>query len=150
MKKMITTISLILILMTRLTAPATSYCYIEAGEVYSTALTWENIEREINKLGILEPDKVMLQIRLETGNLTSRLCLDDNNLIGMHYPRKRPTTATGKVKKNGMAHYYCWQDCLKDYKIWQDYFYKGGDYWLFLNKRYATDVYYVIKLKRLK
>jgi hypothetical protein len=132
-----------------LTAPANERFTIPMPEPLSVELNWHNIEREILRCGILFPDTVMLQIRLESANLTSRLCLEDANLLGMHYPKKRPTTATGRVKKNGMAHYDCWQDCIRDYRAWQDFMYKGGDYLNFLSRVYATDIYYVSKLKRL-
>jgi hypothetical protein len=132
-----------------LSAPSNGVATIAMSEPLSVELNWQNIEREILKCGILFPDTVMLQIRLESANLTSRLCLDDNNLVGMHYPKKRPTKATGRIKKNGMAHYDCWQECLRDYKTWQDYMYKGGDYLKFLSRIYATDIYYSSKLKRL-
>jgi len=148
MRRVMITTFLILIT-TILTAPANNRLLIMVNEPLSVELNWHNIKREIKRLDIREPEILLLQIRLETGNLTSRLCLDDNNLIGMHYPKKRPTTAIGRVKKNGMAHYDCWQDCLKDYRIWQNYMYTDGDYLTFLNRIYATDIYYVSKLKRL-
>jgi flagellum-specific peptidoglycan hydrolase FlgJ len=111
-------------------------------------LNWHNIRREIAKCDLKFPEIVMLQIRLETGGLTSRLCLECNNLTGMKRAVKRKTTAIGR-EKNGAAVYATWQDCLKDYKAWQDYMYKGGDYLNFLSRVYATDPYYVSKLKRL-
>ena len=146
---MLTTILLTLILNLTLTAPENLRATIPAGRELSDALTWDNIRAEMLKYGILFPDTVMRQVKLESAYLTSRLCLEANNLLGMHYPKKRNTTATGKVKSNGMAVYDTWQDCIRDYKLWETYMYKGGDYLDLLSRVYATDPYYLSKLKRL-
>lgn len=144
---MITTILLILIT-TILTAPANVRGMVVEGEVLSDVLNWHNIKHEVTKCGIKFPEIVMLQIRLETGGLQSRICKECNNLVGMKYPRKRETTAVGR-DKSGAAVYDTWQDCIRDYRLWQDYMYWRGDYYDFLHGIYATDVYYVSKLKRL-
>jgi uncharacterized FlgJ-related protein len=106
-----------------------------------------NVRYEIERIGIREPDKVFAQVRLETGDLTSNICLRYNNLCGMKYPRKRQTKAIGRYKT--IAVYRTWQESIQDYLIWQDAFYKGGDYYEFLEGRYATDKKYIDKLKAL-
>ena len=130
-----------------LTAPADERFTIPMGEPLSVELNWHNIRKEIERLDIREPEILLLQIRLETGGLTSRLCLECNNLTGMKKAVRRKTTAIGREKS--MAVYETWQKSIEDYKLWQDYSYKGGDYWEFLHRVYATDIYYVSKLKRL-
>ncbi len=146
---MLTTILLTLILNIQLTAPANFRATIPAGEALSVELNWHNIEREIARLDIREPDILLLQIRLETANLASRFCRECNNLTGMKKAVKRKTTAIGR-DKTGAAIYDNWQDSLRDYEIWQNEFYKGGEYLMFLSRVYATDPYYLSKLKRLK
>ena len=142
-------ITLILTLLTlTLTAPENHRLMIVKTEPLSDAMTWDNIKHEITKCDLKYPDIVLRQIMLETGNLTSRICRECNNLIGMKYPRRRETTAIGR-DKSGMSVYDSWQDCIADYKLWQDYAYRDGDYMTFLNRIYATDVYYKSKLKRL-
>lgn len=113
----------------------------------TSLLNWSNIERYMSIIDIREPEIIMAQIRHETGNLTSRFCKEQNNLFGMRLARSRETTAIGEG--NHMAKYRTWQESLKDYKIWQDKFYKGGDYYQFLSRHgYATDPFYLWKLKK--
>ena len=131
-----------------LTAPANERLFVPVAEPLSVELNWHNIRKEVARLDIREPDILFLQIRLETGNLTSRLCRECNNLTGMKKAVRRKTTAIGR-EKNGAAVYDSWQDSLKDYKLWQDYMYRGGDYLMFLSRVYTTDPYYLSKLKRL-
>lgn len=122
---------------------------IPAGEVITdrSLLTLRNVRYEIERIGIKEPNKVFLQARLETGDLSSNICNRCNNLFGMKYPRRRETKAIGRYKS--MAVYRTWQESIEDYKLWQDAYYRGGDYWEFLNGRYATDKKYIDKLKEL-
>ena len=85
----------------------------------------------------------------------------------MRYPFKRKTSACGLFlpesdtiifgsqkelrKYSGQNHYAvyaCWQDCLKDYKLWQDEYFKIAEKYLsFLGARYAEDADYVKKIK---
>jgi flagellum-specific peptidoglycan hydrolase FlgJ len=66
----------------------------------------------------------------------------------MNYPAKRKTTAIGKdIHK---AIYPDWQRSIEDYLIWQEKYYKGGDYYEFLETHgYATDLKYKEKLMKL-
>lgn len=140
----------ILALTLELTAPEFRQCYIlaETGLRDERLLDWTNIDLYLRKSGIQEIDIVKAQIRLETGDLQSRFCKECNNLFGMEYPRKRKTTAIGRDKM--MSVYSRWQDSVLDYKLFQDYFYKGGDYYSFLKSHgYATDKRYIEKLKTI-
>jgi len=144
-------ITFLLISCLTLTAPSgVTRLNISAGKVLfdKNELNWYSIDYWLRVYDVQEPEAVKLQIRLETGNLTSRYCLQDNNLFGMKYPRKRQTTA---IKRNkSMAVYRTWHESIKDYAIWQSYFYKGGDYFEFLKSHgYATDKGYIQKLKTL-
>ena len=140
---------LILFLTLKLTAPTTNVIPIIENEVINTSLTWKNIDAYIQKIGIKEPETVKAQIKHETGNLKSEFCVKSNNLCGMRYAPRRRTTAIGEW--NHMAKYRSWQESLKDYLWWQNLYYKGGDYYNFLSSiHYATDPYYLFKLKRIK
>ena len=122
--------------------------YILKTEYESNLLTWSNINWYIDYFQIKETKIVKKQISHETANLTSRFCREQNNLCGMRLARFRTTTAIGEG--NHMSIYRNWQESLLDYKIWQDYFYKGGDYYRFLSRHgYATDIWYEYKLRRI-
>ena len=121
---------------------------IEAEKIIDVnSLSWASIDYWLREYQVKEIDKVKAQIRHETGNLTSRLCLQRNNLFGMHYPYKRQTTAIGK-EKNRAAIYRSFRDSIKDYALWQEAYYQGGDYFYFLERHgYAEDRYYIKKIK---
>ena len=143
-----TLLTLILILITSiLSAPPFRGLYILRTTEECNMLTWSNIDCELLRIGIRETEIVKAQIKHETGNLTSRFCREQNNLLGMRLAHTRETTAIGEG--NHMAIYRSWQESLLDYKIWQDKYYSGGDYFRFLYQHnYADDPFYVIKLKR--
>ena len=87
----------------------------------------------------------------------------------MRYPFKRQTSALGIYlpesdsviigsqkdmrkysSQNNYAVYACWQDCVKDYKFWQDEYFKITEKYLsFLGSCYAEDTQYVNKIKVL-
>lgn len=147
---MMITIFLILINLT-LTAPDNGRADVPAGEVLfdRDVLSWYSIDYWLNVYEVRETDIVKRQIRLETGDLTSRICRECNNLFGMKKARKRQTTAIGR-ERNGTAVYKDFKDSIRDYKLFQDYFYSGGDYYNFLRLLpYAVDPEYVNKLKRI-
>ena len=48
----------------------------------------------------------------------------------MKMPKQRKTTAIGVNR--GHSKYKNWKDSVKDYKFWQDKYYKSGDYYQFL------------------
>jgi uncharacterized FlgJ-related protein len=119
--------------------------YLESEEIPIDSRVKDYIEH----CGIANPEIVYKQAILETGNFKSRLFKEDNNLFGMKYPRNRPTTAIG-VNDNGSAIYYSWEHSILDYMIWQNKYYKSGDYYKFLKRVYAEDSVYVRKLKAVK
>jgi len=111
-------------------------------------LSWENVVYWIDTLGIDHPEIVMQQVALETGMLSSTICSENNNLFGMKEPRVRETTALGT--KRGHAYYENYVDSIKDYKLWQDNMYNGGDYYAFLNRvGYAEARHYIAALKTI-
>lgn len=118
------------------------------------AQTKQEVYNYCVEIGIKEPEIVTNQSMLETGNLTSKVFKENHNLFGMKrcsvHPlyKKRETTSLGT--KNGHAYYSDWKKSVGDYKLWQDRFYKGGDYYEFLiYQGYAKDKNYTDKIKQL-
>jgi uncharacterized FlgJ-related protein len=110
-----------------------------------SALNEDNVYKTLIKCGIKYPEIVMSQIMLESSNLTSRLCLKNNNLLGMTVPSKRSTLA---LNKSGYAKYKSWFESVLDYKLYQDYILSKNNldtkkkYIAFLNRNYAKDKRY--------
>ena len=66
----------------------------------------------------------------------------------MKMPSVRTTTA--RYINRGHAGYPTWIHCIEDYKLWQDFTYKQGDYYQHLvNAGYAGDSAYIHKLKQI-
>ena len=105
-----------------------------------SVLTESNVYSTLLMLNIKYPEVVMSQIMLESNNLRSRLCLVNNNLLGMTVPSKRKTTA---MNKKGYAKYKNWMESIVDYKLYQDAILathkldSKKKYIAFLNKNYA-------------
>ncbi len=110
-----------------------------------------NMIKVMNKAGILFPDVVLAQARLETGNFTSKVFKENNNLFGMKLPKVRSTTAIGE--QNSHATYANWLQSVVDYKLWQDDVVKKHRtkraYLKYLSKNYAEDKKYIHKLKQM-
>jgi len=157
------------------------YCFSENSNISLTQmtmqtgvgqipLTGENLKFEINRQEIFCADEVYAQIQLESGRLNSFLVKRANNLLGMRFPFKRTTSAIGiflpaenKVimgtqeelmkyrSENHYAVYASWQDCVKDYKLWQQECFKLNDRYLaFLGTYYAEDAKYIEKIKNFR
>jgi len=129
----------------------------------------ENIEQELRKLDVVCEKEVLAQIKIESGHLSSYLLKRTNNMLGMRYPFKRPSTAIGiylpesdtiikgtkeELRKyagaNNYAAYESWQSAVADYKLWQDSNFKVKEKYLeFLGRVYAEDTLYVSKIKHI-
>jgi hypothetical protein len=156
--------------------PYEDYCYSEKAyclqnefslNTVQIPLTNENLRFEIARQQIFCPAEVYAQMQLESGRLNSFLAKRANNLLGMRYPFKRTTTAVGiflpsqnKVilgsqeellkyrNQNHYAVYASWQDCVKDYKLWQEECFRLSDRYLaFLGNYYAEDSHYIQKIR---
>lgn len=111
--------------------------------------TKSEVEDEIIRQGIKCPKIVLAQCYYETAHLSSNIFKYNHNLFGMKEAHQRKTTAIGT--KRNHAYYRTWQDSIRDYKIWQDKYYKGGDYYTFLSgSGYATSEKYIKTLKNIK
>lgn len=103
----------------------------------SPGQTREQVAAELKRQGIPQPDIVLAQARLETGNFTSRRCRVRHNLFGLKHGGK-------------YSSYRRWQDSVTDYKRSISSRYTGGDYYAFLQRiKYASDPNYIQKLKRM-
>jgi len=133
-------------------------------------LTLENVKTELDNLGVLCPDEVFAQIKIESAYLSSFLTRTTNNMLGMRYPFKRKTTAAGLYlpetksiiygtqkelaqyrTKQTYAVYNTWQDAVADYKLWQDQNFDLSERYLaFLNNLYAEDPDYIAKIRQVR
>jgi hypothetical protein len=130
-------------------------------------LTESNLKAELKDQEVVCREAVFAQIQIESAHMTSFLFLKTNNFFGMRFPFKRSTQAVGLylpesdtiiygtqkdlkkfASKNNYAVYGCWQDCVKDYKLWQNECFKVTEKYLaFLGTYYAEDEAYVSKIK---
>jgi uncharacterized FlgJ-related protein len=110
-----------------------------------------NVLATMNEIGILYPDIVMAQAKIETGHFTSKVFKENNNLFGMRLPRQRSTTAIGEQYNH--ANYTSWRQSVIDYKLWQDMVLtkvKGRRAYLrYLHKNYAENKQYVKLIKQM-
>jgi hypothetical protein len=106
-----------------------------------------NVKFWLDKHDVKNSDIVLAQIKLETGNFTSKICLENNNLAGMKLAKVRKTTA--KKEKNGHAFYESWIDSIQDLKLFQEYYNVDDScYFSFLERiGYAEDSDYIKKVK---
>lgn len=103
----------------------------------ATGQTIEQVKAELHRQGIPHANIVLAQARLETGNFTSRRCKVDHNLFGIKHDGK-------------YAEYRHWRESVKDYKKFISSRYKGGNYFVFLERiGYASDKRYTRKLQNI-
>ena len=114
--------------------------------------TYQWVYNEILEQEVEFPDIVFAQAMLESGNLTSKICKENNNLFGMKVPSKRETLATGQ--KYGYAKYSYWQESIADYYLYQRMLFSKRDYTrkeylAHINKTYSETKGYVNRLNRI-
>lgn len=108
----------------------------------------DSVSIVLKNLRAAHPDIILKQARIESGNFTSKVYRENNNMFGMKYPRKRPTVAIGENR--GYAVYNTWQEGVLDYVLWQLYTAKGlerDEYLHHLDMNYAEDTLYIQKIK---
>lgn len=111
-------------------------------------------ERFVEKLKSLNfrfPAIVYAQAKLETGDFSSKMFKENNNLFGMKEATKRINTARGT--QNEHAYYETWSESLYDYALYSATYLSElkseKDYFDYLSQNYAEDMAYVTKLKGL-
>lgn len=116
-----------------------------------TEFSESNLISYMRKIGIVYPDIVLAQAKIETGNFTSVIFKENNNLFGMKLARSRATTAVGTSRNHAM--YQSWLLSLIDYKLWQDGMIHRAPtkrkYLEYLSRNYAEDKTYIRKIKNL-
>lgn len=93
------------------------------------------VKEEIDNLPLKHKKIVFAQFLLETGFGKSEAYLKLHNTHGW-------------TNKQGLMRFPSWQASIHKYLYWQSMYYKGGDYYLFLQKiGYATDSNYIWRVK---
>ena len=100
----------------------------------------EDLYKALVNYGIKYPDIVYAQAVLETGNFTSKLCKNYNNLFGLYNSQTQE-----------FFRFHHWIESVEAYKNKVQYKYKcGEDYFEFLERiGYAEDTLYISKLKSI-
>lgn len=97
------------------------------------------------------PHIVYAQSSLETGNFTSSLFKENNNLFGMRIPAQRITLANNS--QNDYAYYNTWIESVYDYALYSATYLSQlkteEEYLNYLQQNYAEDSTYVSKLKKI-
>lgn len=90
---------------------------------------------------IKHPRIVLAQAKLETGNYTSKHCINGNNLFGLYNSRKKEYFS-----------FEHWHHSVKAYKDMIEYKHRDDeDYYEFLVRiSYASDPNYISKVKRIE
>lgn len=102
-------------------------------------LNLENLMDVVREVGLSNTLFVLAQALLETGNFSSRVCKEYNNLFGLYDSKHREYYRFAR-----------WEDSVVGYRRMIQYRYKGGNYLHFLRKiGYAEDPRYITKVAQL-
>lgn len=111
--------------------------------------TEEKLVEKLIELNIKFPHIALAQAKLETGNYTSKVFRENNNLFGMREAKQRITTAKGT--EHNHAYYHTWFESVLDYSFYQCRYLSNirteEQYFEYLNQSYAEDPNYVTVLK---
>lgn len=128
-------------------------------EFDTTPLTLQNVWDFINEIGILHPKVVYQQMVLETGNFTSDICKENNNIVGQRVEAtnidgsyRYPHYNIKKITNRGHLVFANWKLSLLHYKEFQNYNYltKDWNYYNFLKQLgYAEAPDYILQLKKI-
>lgn len=114
------------------------------------SFTNSRLKEALDDLNFKHKDIVYAQAVLETGNFTSTIFQENNNLFGMKEARIRITTNQGT--RRGHAYYNSWYDSVLDYAMYQSRYLgklSRRQYFEYLQKNYAEDPNYVSRLKQI-
>ncbi len=105
----------------------------------------EKLKEYLLELNLKFPHIVYAQARIETGNFSSRIFKNNNNLFGMKEARQRATTNAGT--ELGHAVYNNWRESVVDYALYQCAFLSKirteAAYYTYLRENYAEDPNYI-------
>ncbi len=106
---------------------------------------------KLKELNVKFPYIVLAQAKLETGNFSSKIFKENNNLFGMREAKQRITTAQGT--ENNHAYYHSWQESVLDYAFYQCRYLSNisteAQYFDYLKQSYAEDTSYVNRLQTI-
>ena len=122
--------------------------YIEKGN--SLEFSEANLYHLLKMCNVYYPEIIVAQYKIETGNGTSQVFKENNNLFGMKKAFSRRTCRNYTESKNGYAKYYNWQLSAIDRVLWDFTHFKTkpakGDYYKAISNIYAEDGGYIEKL----
>ena len=102
-------------------------------------LNLKNLTDVITEVGLSNKLFVLAQAILETGNFSSRVCKEYNNLFGLYDSKNRD-----------YYRFERWEDSVVGYGKMIQYRYKGGNYLNFLKRiGYAEDPRYITKVAKM-
>ncbi len=111
----------------------------------------DKLIEKLKELNVKFPYIVLAQAKVETGNFTSKIFREGNNLFGMKEAKMRATTAKGT--ENNHACYENWTQSVYDYALYQCRYLSAlsndEQYFQYLEQNYAEDPSYVNKLRGL-
>lgn len=117
--------------------------------VKDISLSHEVLHDYLVHLNAWYPDILVMQARIESGNYTSAIYNDNNNLFGMRPAKKRPHTQTGSNR--GYATYSNWRMSVKDRLLWDLHTFKYSKpsrlEYIEKLKTYAVESDYINKFK---
>ena len=130
---------------------------IRLDELMNAEFSSDALRELLVLLGAPSPEIAYKQARLESGNFTSRVFKEGNNLFGMHFPRIRDSYAHEyMIADNGkkVAKYRSWQSSVLDLMLYFEYYeslgYDTSDYYQFLvDASYCEGSQYVNILKSM-
>lgn len=109
----------------------------------------DKLIEKLKELNVKFPHIVLAQSKLETGNFTSKVFKENNNLFGMREAKQRITTARGT--ENNHAYYHTWYESVLDYSFYQCKYLSNLNteehYFQYLSQSYAENPKYVSILK---
>jgi uncharacterized FlgJ-related protein len=118
-------------------------------EIY--AFSEAKLIEQIARLNFRHPHIVLAQAKLESGNYSSAIFRENNNLFGMKKATVRLNLATTSNK--GHAYYDTWQDSVLDYALYTATYLNSlkteEQYYNYLAQNYAEDTMYVYKVKQI-
>jgi len=105
----------------------------------------------MKELNIQYPHIVLAQAKIESGNYTSNIFRENNNLFGMKEARVRVHTAKGTQYSH--AYYDTWRESVYDYAFYQCRYLSKikseSEYLNYLGQSYAESPNYVSSLKSM-
>jgi len=112
----------------------------------------QNLRKEIKKLNLKFENVLIQQYKLETGNGTSQVFKENNNIFGMKNAYFRPSTAIGN--NLGHALYENWKYSVADMAMFQAQVLRNvhteDEYYQFLDQFYSETKNYSTRLKNIK